>query len=111
MNFFNVTCGVVFLLLLSIMGCSKPESKLVGKWKSDKTSTIMEFKNNKTGVIHPSPRSNLPPDIEFKWTILNDDLFKVEMSVPGASTPPAGLGKLETNDSLVLEDDTFKKIK
>lgn len=110
MRFVNARCWALCLLLISVVGCSKPESKLVGKWRSDKTSTTMEFNDNKTGVIHPSPRANLPPNLTFRWTLLNDDLFKVEVNVPGSSSPPAGVGKLESGDTFVLEDDTFKKI-
>jgi hypothetical protein len=102
-------CGI-FLVMVSVLGCSKPESKIVGKWKSE--TEVIEFRSNKTGVVHlGTQRNNLPSDVEFRWSMIKGKQFKVEMIVPGAVTPPTGRGKLESNDTLVFEDDVLKRMK
>lgn len=100
-----------FILMLSLCACSSPESKLVGRWVSDKTATVMEFSDNKTGIIHLRGGENLPPDVPFTWTMQDSSKFTVMMVLPGLSSPRSGKGALTGNDALVLEDDPFKKVK
>lgn len=111
MRCFCIKNQVVLLVLLSVLGCSKPETKLVGTWTNEKTSSSMEFRSDKTGVIHQRTHTNIPPDIEFKWTMLDGDQFKVEVNMPGAATAQEARGKLEAKDTMVLDNDTFKKTK
>lgn len=111
MRLLKIKNGLLFLLLLSVLGCSKPESRLIGKWINEKTSSVMEFNSDKTGVIHQRTRADIPPDISFNWTMVGKDQFTVQVSLPGAQSPPAARGRLEAKDTFILEDDTFKKMK
>jgi hypothetical protein len=111
MRLFSIKSLALLLLLIPLVGCSKPESKMVGKWANEKTSSSIEFNSNKTGVIHQRTQAGLPSDLAFTWTMLDDKQFKVEVIVPGAPSAPTALGKLEGSDTLVLENDTFRKMK
>jgi hypothetical protein len=102
---------VMLLLLLSVLACSKPESRVIGTWVNEKTSSSIEFKNDKTGVIHQKTQANIPPDLEFKWAMLGNKQFKVEVNMPGASAPATSEGHLEGSDTLVIRSDTFKKMR
>jgi hypothetical protein len=103
--------AVVILLLMPLLGCSKPESKLVGTWVNERTSSSIEFNSNKTGVIHQRTQANVPSDLAFTWTMLGDKQLRVEVTVPGAPAPATAEGRLEGSDTLVLQNDTFKKMK
>ncbi len=116
MKIMSFKSWAALLLLVPVLSCSKPdstadrpESKMAGKWISTKTATVMEFNSNKTGVVHLKTDAKLPPDIQFKWTMYPDNQFSVDMIVPGAANVPTGRGKLITDDTMVFEDDTFKK--
>lgn len=111
MKFLRIRSWLLLSLLLPVLGCSKPESSLVGKWASEKTATVMEFNSDKTGVIHPRSGTNLPPSIDFKWTMEGADQFRVEMTLPGAAAAPTGVGRLVEKDSMIFEDDPFRKMK
>jgi len=102
---------LLMVLLIPVLGCSKPESKVAGKWINEKTSSSIEFNSDKTGVIHQRTQVGLPPDLAFRWKMVNDGQFEVEVTVPGNPTPSKATGKLEGNDILVLQNDTFKKMK
>jgi hypothetical protein len=106
----SIASFAILFLLLSALSCSKPESKVVGTWVNEKTSSSIEFKGDKTGNIHQRTQANIPIDLEFKWTMLGDKL-KVEVNVPGAPAPSTAEGHLEGSDTLVLQNDTFKKRK
>ncbi len=107
----GIASFAVFFLLLSVLSCSKPESKVVGTWINEKTSSSIEFKKDKTGVIHQRTQANIPADLGFKWTMTGDKQFKVEVNMPGAPAPATAEGHLEGSDTLVLQNDTFKKMK
>jgi hypothetical protein len=111
MRFFRNTSWLPFLVLMLVLGCSRPESRLVGKWMNEKTSSTIEFNKDKTGAIYQRNSPNLPPNIPFKWTMLKDDEFQVEVGAPGSTNAPAAHGRLTTKDTLLLENDTFKKMK
>jgi len=103
--------SLAILLCLSVVACSKPESKLVGTWINEKTSSSMEFNSDKTGVIHQRTQADIPADLAFKWTVLGDKQFRVEVTVPGDPAPATAEGRLEGSDTLVLQNDTFRKMK
>ena len=102
---------VVILFLMPLLGCSKSETKLVGTWINENTSSSIEFNGNKTGIIHQRSQANVPTDLTFTWTMLKDDQFQIQVNLPGSSTMPTALGRLEGNDTLILEKDTFKRKK
>lgn len=97
--------------LLSIFACSKPESKLIGTWVNEKTPSSITFNNDHTGVIHQRTQADLPADLVFKWTMLGSDQFRVDVLVSGAAAGPAAQGTIVGNDTMVLQNDTFKKMK
>jgi hypothetical protein len=96
--------------LMTMLGCSKPESRLVGTWTNEKTTSSIEFNKDHTGVIYQRTNPNIPPNIPFRWTMLENGQFKVEVGGGGAPNAPAATGRLEGKDTLVLENDTFKKV-
>jgi hypothetical protein len=106
-----ITSLAILLCLLSVFACSKPESKLVGTWINEKTSSSMEFNSDKTGIIHQRTQIKIPADLPFKWTMLGDKQFRVEVTVPGAPAPATAEGRLEGSDTLVLQNDTFRRMK
>ncbi len=106
-----ITSLAILLCLLSVFACSKPEAKLVGTWINEKTSSSMEFNSDKTGIIHQRTQINIPADLPFKWTMLGNKQFRVEVTVPGAPAPATAEGRLEGSDALVLQNDTFRKMK
>jgi hypothetical protein len=87
------------------------ESGAISTWTNEKTSSSIEFKRDKNGVIHQRTQANLPADNEFKWAMQGDKQFKVEVIMPGASSPATAEGRLEGSNTLVLQNDTFKKMK
>lgn len=99
------------ILLVCLSGCSKPESKLIGKWVNESTASSIEFNKEHTGEIFQRTNPAMPPYIPFKWTMLDDRQFKVEVGAPGNSTAPVAKGRLEGDDTLILENDRFKKAK
>jgi len=111
MRFLSTKSWAVLFLLATLLGCSKPESKLVGTWMNEKTSSNIVFNMDKTGVIHQRTNPQLPPDIPFKWTLLSGGEFKVEVTMPGSPSAPAAQGRLEGKDTMVLGEDSFKKVK
>jgi len=93
----------LFLFFLAALGCSKPETNLIGTW-GGKTGSF-EFKENKTGLM--SPKDNPAVKIPFRWSIQGEDVVAMIFPHPVNKTI---FGKLET-DSLVVEEDSFKKQK
>ena len=111
MRFLSTKSWAVLFLLATLLGCSKPESRLVGSWMNEKTSSSIEFNTDKTGVIHQRTNPQLPPDIPFKWTMLSGGEFKVEVAMPWSANAPAAQGRLEGKDTMTLGEDSFKKMK
>jgi len=105
------TVFATVVLLVVMAACSKPESMLIGTWKSAKTASTMEFKQDKTGVLNPKSGESLPPVIPFTWSMQEDGQFTIEIRPAGAPTPSTGRGKVEKNGTLVLEGDSFQKMK
>ena len=110
MRLFRVTSWMVLLVWLVVSGCSKPEAKLVGKWKNIKTESIIEFNGDHTGVIYQRDTPYMVPNIPFKWTMLKDNQINVAVGAQGVSSAPEAHGRLESKDTLILENDTFRKI-
>ncbi|BCG48295.1 hypothetical protein GEOBRER4_n3181 [Citrifermentans bremense] len=95
---------LVFVSLAAIISCSKPESRLLGKWVGKSGS--FQFNENKTGVMNPPAGVNLPHNIQFIWAVRDDD--SVQLSIQ----PPIGkevLARFEGKKVLVIEDDKFVK--
>ena len=112
MRILSFKSWLLIILLIPIIACSKTEPGVVGKWKNEKTSSSIEFYSNKTGVIHQTTHADMPRDLEFRWTMLNADQFEIVVNIPGSpNAEPRAVGKLEGNDTLVLQEDTFKKMK
>ncbi len=101
---------LIILLLIPIFACSKPS--VVGKWNNEKTSSSIEFYSNKTGVIHQTTHADMPPNLEFRWAMLDANQFEIVVNMPGSpNAETRATGKLVGNDTLVLQEDTFKKMK
>jgi hypothetical protein len=75
--------------LLVIIGCSKTESKLIGKWQNTKMQETVEFRKDKSGVFDVLGA----PPVPFKWSVRNDDGVRLDFVVMG--TPKTLFGKLD----------------
>jgi hypothetical protein len=97
--------GLVLLFCcLSMAGCSKPESVLVGKWVGSTGS--FEFFKDKTGIVSPPKgRADLPANVPFKWSVVGSDEVRMYLAIGEGKTV---LGKLGKN-ALIIEDDKFVK--
>ena len=102
--------AAILLVLLFVSGCSKPEDKLVGRWLNDKTSNGIEFEKNHSGAIFQRTDPSMPPNIPFKWTMIDDHQFKVDVGAPGTANAPTAKGRVE-GDTLTLENDKFTRVK
>ena len=103
---------LLIILLIPILACSKTGSGIVGKWKNENSPSSIEFYSNKTGVIHQTTHAGMARDLTFRWTMLNAQQFEIVVNIPGSSKAETrAVGKLEGNDTLVLQEDTFKKMK
>lgn len=92
------------------MGCSKPETKLVGKWKNDEVKGfIAEFKKDHTGTTftpipgHAGMATTETAKTPFKWTISADGTIKINEAKDAYS------GKLDGN-KLEIEVNGAKTI-
>src|SRR5689334_19908834 len=72
------------IVMLIAIGCSKPESKLAGKWKSPEMKGFTaEFKKDHTGTTetpipgHGGSESTATAKMPFKWSISNDGKIKI----------------------------------
>ncbi|WP_026842238.1 hypothetical protein [Citrifermentans bremense] len=95
---------LVFVSLATVISCSKPESRLLGKWVGKSGS--FQFNENKTGIMNPPAGVNLPHDIRFVWALRDDD--SIQLSIQ----PPVGknvLARFQGKKVLVIEDDKFVK--
>ena len=97
---------LVMVLCLLTAGCGKPESRLVGKWVG-KTGSF-EFMKDKSGVINPPEGIALPRNVQFKWSIQGSDTVRIDVGTP---VWKIYFGKLESRDSLIIEEDKFVKQK
>ena len=72
------------IVMLIAIGCSKPETKLIGNWKSSEIKGFSaEFNKDHTGTTYtPIPGHAGTPSTEtaktpFKWTILDNGTIKI----------------------------------
>lgn len=111
MKFVKIRIYALLVLLVAVVGCSKPESKLVGAWKNVKTASSIEFNKDHTGVILQRTNPQLPPNITFKWSMVKDNEFVVEVPIEGKTGAPQARGRIEKDDTIVLDNDVFTKVK
>jgi hypothetical protein len=99
--------GLLMVFIIFTTSCSKPESRLIGKWVGS-TGTI-EFFRNKTGLMNP-PREgiDLPANVRFIWRVDGRDIVTMIIDTPRGKT---SFGKLLDNDTLIVEEDKFVKQK
>lgn len=76
--------GLFLILMLTAVGCSGPEAKLTGQWKSTEIKGFTaEFKKDHTGfTATPTPgHGGMPTEVTtkvpFKWAIEKDDTIKI----------------------------------
>ncbi len=100
----SMLIALLITICLVIAGCGKPESKLIGKWVG-KTGSFV-FMKDKTGVINPPEGIALPRNVQFKWSIQGNDTVRIDVGPP---VQKSYFGKLESRDSLIIEDDKFVK--
>ncbi len=77
---------VAALLLLALLGCSKVESQLVGKWQNERLPETVQFFDNKTGVFEVKDNPSLP----FKWSVEGDKRIKLDIVIAGVSRSLTG---------------------
>src|ERR1035437_10127599 len=69
--------------MLFMIGCSKPETKLIGKWKSPAVQGfVAEFSKDNTGTtstIEQGHAGSAAPEMKlpFKWTFSKDGKIKI----------------------------------
>ena len=110
MRFGNIKICAVFFSILAAAGCNRQDSKLVGTWQNVKTPSSIQFDKENKGVIYQRTNPGLPPNIAFKWTMLKENGFIVEVPVEGSAGAPQAHGKIGDDDTIVIENDTFKKV-
>ena len=101
----SLLIGLAMILCLFMTACSK-ESKLIGKWVGDTGS--FEFSKDKTGLINPPQGTNLPTNVPFKWSMQGSDTVRMDV---GAPVGRMYFGRLESSDTLIIEDGKFVKQK
>lgn len=99
---------VAALLILALLGCSKVESKFVGKWQNEHLPETVQFLNDKTGVFEVKDN----PSVPFKWSVIDDNRIKLDITLSGATKSLTG--KLD-KDVFILGDQNqqaiYRKIK
>lgn len=75
---------LISIFMLCMVGCSKPETKLVGKWKSPAIQGfVAEFNKDHTGTTSSAVQGHagtVAPEMNklpFKWTISKDGKIKI----------------------------------
>ena len=75
---------LALLIVISVLGCSKPEAKLIGKWKSPTVEGfIAEFNQDHTGATsiavkgHGGAMTTEMNKRPFKWEIGKDGVVKI----------------------------------
>jgi hypothetical protein len=95
------------IFLLVFIGCSKTESKFIGKWQNTTMQERVEFRKDKSGFFDVLGA----PPVPFKWSVLKDERIKLDFIVMG--TPKTLLGKLDKG-LFILEGNqmeaTYRKI-
>ncbi len=79
----RLICLLSIVMLIAI-GCSKPESKLAGRWKSEEMKGfVAEFNKDHTGTTetpipgHGGSASTETAKTPFKWTLSKDGKIKI----------------------------------
>lgn len=108
MSFLRLAPLVAIVLgMLILSACKDTESMLIGKWKNISLEEVVVFNKDKSGTFEVKDN----PSLNFKWSMLNDDKVKIEVSFMGKAQTL--LGKFE-KDSFVLggkgEQAIYKKI-
>lgn len=107
MNSWRIASLAIAVLLLAVLGCSRPESKLVGKWQNENLPETLEFLANKTGVFEERTRPPLP----FKWS-MEDNRVRLDIIIGGTTQPLTG--EL-SNDLFIMRNGnlqaTYRKMK
>ncbi len=80
MKFLRTALLIVCVVTLScLVGCSKADSRLVGKWKNQSLPEIVEFKSNNTGIFVVKDSPALP----FTWTIVKGNEVRIDIPFQG----------------------------
>jgi hypothetical protein len=86
----SVLSLLLSVVMLFLVGCSSPESKLSGKWASSEIKGfVAEFKNDHTGTTftpvpgHAGAASGQTVPTPFQWAIESDGKIKI---TEGATT-------------------------
>lgn len=73
------------IFMLCMIGCSKPETRLVGKWKSPTVQGfVAEFNKDNTGftsTVVPGHAGKIAAEMNklpFQWTISKDGKIKIK---------------------------------
>jgi len=90
-------CLITIFMLIAI-GCSKPETKLIGNWKSTQIKGFSaEFNKDHTGTTytpipgHAGTASTETAKTPFKWTVSNNGTIKI------SEDKDSYVGKLDGN--------------
>lgn len=70
---------VCVVALSCLVGCSKADTRLVGKWKNQSLPEIVEFKSDKTGIFLVKDN----PPLSFTWRIDSGDSVKIDVPYQG----------------------------
>ena len=82
---------VLLVLVLATGSCAKinPESKVEGLWKTAIGDEKVEFFKDHTAMYYPSlekrNRNGLPQQIEFNWTLVDDNRIKFSSTWYGSA--------------------------
>lgn len=68
------------------VGCSKADTRLVGKWKNQSLPEIVEFKSDMTGIFLVKDRPALP----FTWKIVSGNNVRIDLPFQGQIHSLAG---------------------
>jgi len=80
MKVMKITLLMVSVVVFScLVGCSKADTRLVGKWKNQSLPEIVEFKNDKTGIFLVKDS----PPLSFTWTIESGDNVRIDIPYQG----------------------------
>ncbi|GFE59084.1 hypothetical protein [Geobacter sp. AOG1] len=80
MKFLKMALLMVCVVSLScLVGCSKADTRLVGKWKNQSLPEIVEFKSDKTGIFLVKDSPSLP----FTWTVVKGSEVRIDIPFQG----------------------------
>lgn len=80
MKFVRMALLMVCVVAVScLVGCSKADTRLVGKWKNQSLPEIVEFKSDKTGIFLVKDS----PPLSFTWAIESGDNVRIDIPYQG----------------------------